>query len=107
MREMRYDVNIKQLKQKFSNLQKTYIKFRDNMKKTGTQKINPPPFYDDLHAIQSDQQETKSRVLPHLLFYRNVFLSWISRFYLLAVDTRFVGCLPLKNLSLIVFINFL
>jgi hypothetical protein len=57
--------------------------------------------------IQSDQQETKSRVLPHLLFYRNVFLSWISRFYLLAVDTRFVGCLPLKNLSLIAFINFL
>jgi hypothetical protein len=57
--------------------------------------------------VQSDQQETKSRVLPHLLFYRNVFLSWISRFYLLAVDTRFVGCLPLKNLSLIVFINFL
>jgi hypothetical protein len=47
--------------------------------------------------VQSDQQETKSRVLPHLLFYRNVFLSWISRFYLLAVDTRFVGCLPLKN----------
>jgi hypothetical protein len=58
-------------------------------------------------VIQSDQQETKSRVLPHLLFYRNVFLSWISRFYLLAVDTRFVGCLPLKNLSLIAFINFL
>jgi hypothetical protein len=25
--------------------------------------------------LQSDQQETKSRVLPHLLFYRNVFLS--------------------------------
>jgi hypothetical protein len=57
--------------------------------------------------VQSDHQETKSRVLPHLLFYRNVFLSWISRFYLLAVDTRFVGCLPLKNLSLIAFINFL
>jgi hypothetical protein len=60
-----------------------------------------------VNKIQSDQQETKSRVLPHLLFYRNVFLSWISRFYLLAVDTRFVGCLPLKNLSLIAFINFL
>jgi hypothetical protein len=59
------------------------------------------------NSVQSDQQETKSRVLPHLLFYRNVFLSWISRFYLLAVDTRFVGCLPLKNLSLIAFINFL
>jgi hypothetical protein len=59
------------------------------------------------YIIQSDQQETKSRVLPHLLFYRNVFLSWISRFYLLAVNTRFVGCLPLKNLLLIAFINFL
>jgi hypothetical protein len=57
--------------------------------------------------IQSDQQETKSRVLPHLLFYRNVFLRWISRFYLLAVHTRFVGCLPLKNLLLIAFIIFL
>jgi hypothetical protein len=60
-----------------------------------------------MEVVQSDQQETKSRVLPHLLFYRNVFLSWISRFYLLPVDTRFVGCLPLKNLSLIAFINFL
>jgi hypothetical protein len=48
--------------------------------------------------IQSDQQETKSRVLPHLLFYRNVFLTWIRRFYLLAVHSRFVGCLSLKNL---------
>jgi hypothetical protein len=63
--------------------------------------------YVDMILIQSDQQETKSRVLPHLLFYRNVFPSWISRFYLLAVDTRFVGCLSLKNLSLIVFIIFL
>jgi hypothetical protein len=53
--------------------------------------------FERCRYIQSDQQETKSRVLPHLLFYRNVFPSWISRFYLLAVDTRFVGCLPLKN----------
>jgi hypothetical protein len=72
--------------------------------------INNPIFhschFDTIH-IQSDQQETKSRVLPHLLFYRNVFLSLISRFYLLAVNTRFVGCLPLKNLLLIAFINFL
>jgi hypothetical protein len=27
--------------------------------------------------VQSDQQENKSRVLPHLLFYRNVSLSLI------------------------------
>jgi hypothetical protein len=64
-------------------------------------------YISEMNYVQSDQQETKSRVLPHLLFYRNVFLSWISRFYLLTVDTRFVGCLPLKNLSLIAFINFL
>jgi hypothetical protein len=70
-------------------------------------KINKNHQFITILKIQSDQQETKSRVLPHLLFYRNVFLSWISPFYLLAVDTRFVGCLPLKNLSLIAFINFL
>jgi hypothetical protein len=57
--------------------------------------------------IQSDQQETKSRVLPHLLFYRNVRRILIRHFYILAVHTRFVGCLPLKNLLLIAFINFL
>jgi hypothetical protein len=39
------------------------------------------------HMIQSDQQETKSRVLPHLLFYRNVFVTSISRFYLLAAHS--------------------
>jgi hypothetical protein len=71
----------------------------------GKKKFRNTPLVNN--PIQNDQQETKSRVLPHLLFYRNVFLSWISRFYLLAVDTRFVGCLPLKNLSLIAFINFL
>jgi hypothetical protein len=69
--------------------------------------LSPPPPSFQPGNLQSDQQETKSRVLPHLLFYRNVFLSLISRFYLLAVNTRFVGCLPLKNLLLIAFINFL
>jgi hypothetical protein len=62
-----------------------------------TVKFNQSILFARESAVQSDQQETKSRVLPHLLFYRNVFPSWISRFYLLAVDTRFVGCLPLKN----------
>jgi hypothetical protein len=59
----------------------------------------------------SDYTESSTRnqieSATSFLFYRNVFLSWISRFYLLAVDTRFVGCLPRKNLSLIAFINFL
>jgi hypothetical protein len=31
--------------------------------------------------IQSDQKENKSRVLLHLLFYRNVSLSLHSRFF--------------------------
>jgi hypothetical protein len=57
--------------------------------------------------IQSDQQESKSRVLPHLLFYRNICRRLIRHFYILAVHTRFVGCLPLKNLLLMTFINFL
>jgi hypothetical protein len=60
-----------------------------------------------LQDIQSDQQESKSRVLPHLLFYRNICRRLIRHFYILAVHTRFVGCLPLKNLLLMTFINFL
>jgi hypothetical protein len=28
-------------------------------------------------CIEGDQQENRSRVLPHLLFYPNVCLSWI------------------------------
>jgi hypothetical protein len=37
--------------------------------------------------IQSDQQETKSRVLPHLLFYRNVRRILIRHFYIIAVHS--------------------
>jgi hypothetical protein len=48
--------------------------------------------------IQSDQQETKSRVLPHLMFYRNVCLILTRHFYILAVHNRFVGCLPQKSI---------
>jgi hypothetical protein len=41
-------------------------------------------FFDFTHAtevLQSDQKENKSRVLPYLLFYGNVFLSLIVRIY--------------------------
>jgi hypothetical protein len=37
--------------------------------------------------VQSDQQETKSRVLPHLLFYRNVRRILIRHFYIIAVHS--------------------
>jgi hypothetical protein len=40
-----------------------------------------------LICIQSDQQETKSRVLPHLLFYRNVRRILIRHFYIIAMHS--------------------
>jgi hypothetical protein len=45
--------------------------------------------------IQSDQQENKSRVLPHLLFYRNIYLSLIV--HIPAIHSRFIGCLCLEK----------
>jgi hypothetical protein len=47
--------------------------------------------------IQGDQQESKSRVLPHLLFYRNVFLSLIVHICILAIHSNFIGCLSLEK----------
>jgi hypothetical protein len=49
------------------------------------------------HNIQSDQQENKSRVLPHLLFYRNASLSLIVHICILALHSRFIGCLLIIN----------
>jgi hypothetical protein len=45
-------------------------------------------------CIQSEKN--KSRVLSHLLFYRNVFLSLILHICT-SVHSRFIGCLPLEN----------
>jgi hypothetical protein len=45
--------------------------------------------------VQNDQQENKSRVLPHLLFYRNVSLNLIVHICILAIHSRFIGCLSL------------
>jgi hypothetical protein len=47
--------------------------------------------------IQSVQQENKSRVLSHLLFYRNVSLSLIVHTCIFAIHSRFIGCLPLED----------
>jgi hypothetical protein len=41
----------------------------------------------------SGQKENKSRVLAHLLFYRNVCHTSIVRKILLAMHNRFIGCL--------------
>jgi hypothetical protein len=49
-----------------------------------------------LHIIQGDQQENKSRMLPHLLFYRNVFLSLIVHICILAIHSRFIDYLHLE-----------
>jgi hypothetical protein len=56
-------------------------------------------FFQTLYFIfmlQSDQQENKSRVLPHLLFYRNVCLSLIVHLHI-AIHSRFIGSLPLEK----------
>jgi hypothetical protein len=47
--------------------------------------------------VQSDQQENKSRVPPHLLFYRNVSLNLIVPICILAIHSRFIGCLPIEK----------
>jgi hypothetical protein len=47
-------------------------------------------------AVPSDQKENKSRVQP-LLFYRKVRLSLIIRISMLAMHSRFIGCLPFEK----------
>jgi hypothetical protein len=47
--------------------------------------------------VQSDQQENKSRVPPHFLFYRNVSLNLIVPICILALPSRFIGCLPIEK----------
>jgi hypothetical protein len=53
-----------------------------------------------INYVRSDQQENKSSVLPHFLFYRNVSLSLIVHICILAIYSRFIGCLPLEKLIL-------
>jgi hypothetical protein len=50
-----------------------------------------------INYVRSDQQENKSSVLPHFLFYRNVSLSLIVHICILAIYSRFIGCLPLEK----------
>jgi hypothetical protein len=50
-----------------------------------------------INYVRSDQQENKSSVLPHLLFYRNVSVNLIVHICILAIHTRFIGCLPLEK----------
>jgi hypothetical protein len=53
-------------------------------------------------TVQSDQQENKSRVLPHFLFYRNVWLSLIVHICILAIHSRFIGCLLLSIIKYVI-----
>jgi hypothetical protein len=52
--------------------------------------------------ILSDQQENKSRLQPHLLFYQNVSVRLIVPTYtyhicILVIHSCFIDCLPLKK----------
>jgi hypothetical protein len=54
----------------------------------------------NLSYIQCDQQENEVRVLPHILFYRNVSLILIVHIvctYMYLLYTRIIGCLPLEK----------
>lgn len=57
MREAGFNVDAKKCKQKFANLQKTYIKCKDHRRKTGTERINNPPFYFELDAILGEKHK--------------------------------------------------
>lgn len=60
--EMRhtYDVNAVQCKQKFDNLYKTYLKHLSHMKMTGTDKKDPPPFFNEMHGIMGDKHKSNN-----------------------------------------------
>jgi hypothetical protein len=58
-------------------------------------------FFLSTSTLQSDQKENKSRVLPHLLIYRNVCHSLGCPIIMLLMHSRFIGCLPLKKLLII------
>lgn len=38
-------------RQKFANLQRSYVNFKKHMKTTGEEKCNPPPFFDEMDKI--------------------------------------------------------
>ena len=50
-------------RQKFANLQRAYIAFVDNTKKTGSEYIPKPPFFDELNEILGE----KDKVVPKFL----------------------------------------
>jgi hypothetical protein len=56
--------------------------------------ISRTPFH-----IKGDQQENKSRVLPHLSFYPNVFLSLIVHICILAVQGVIESCTDILTTS--------
>jgi putative copper export protein len=49
------------------------------------------------YLLQGAKQENKSRVLPRLLFYRNICLSLIVHMCILVIHSRFIGCLPFEK----------
>jgi hypothetical protein len=51
----------------------------------------------DILNLQGDQQENKLRMLPYLLFYGNVCLSLIVHISILAIHSRFIGCLSFEK----------
>ncbi|KAG5866048.1 hypothetical protein JTB14_006421 [Gonioctena quinquepunctata] len=50
-------------RQKFSNLQASYIKYVDKRKQSGEEKIDKPPFYDELEDIMGDKHKIEPKLV--------------------------------------------
>ncbi|KAL1493853.1 hypothetical protein ABEB36_009539 [Hypothenemus hampei] len=54
-------------RQKFANLQRSYMNFVQNMKKTGSGKRDPPPFFNELQEILGDKDKVNPPYLEDSL----------------------------------------
>ena len=58
---------VEKLRQKFSNLQKQYMKHVSHMKRTGEEKKEPPPFFSEMHGIMSNKHKSDPKNLQDTL----------------------------------------
>lgn len=63
LRNYGYNVNGKKCQQKFANLQKNYLKFKDNVQTTGAGKKEPPPYYEEMHGVLGMKDKSTPRGL--------------------------------------------
>ncbi|CAH1105142.1 unnamed protein product [Psylliodes chrysocephalus] len=55
--------NTEKCRQKFANLQKSYINFLDSVKKTGAEYQSKPAYFDDIHKILGEKDKVSPKFL--------------------------------------------